>query len=185
MKLFGEYMSLLPSDGEKIRIYRILPWLHFSGALLVVVFNALFSAVHSPLGQEISAGESPGFAWIRANITTCIGFGLVYLVLVCWIQLRQMRQSSFGDNRLLPFLVCLQVLSVAAIALMLFFQQTDFLPLVYAVLLISILIQGVIAFRRLGLPDFDHQSLMFTKARGKCEPFFDSVVYFWRRHFFS
>ena len=121
--------------------------------------HALFSAVHSPLGQEISAGESPGFAWIRANITTCMGFGFVYLILVCWIQLRQMRQSLFVDKRLLPFLVCLQVLGVAAGALLLFSQQTYFLPLVYTVLLISILIQGVIAFRRLGLPDFDHQSL--------------------------
>ena len=81
----------------KIRIDRILPWLHFSGALLVVVLSALFSAVYSTLGQEISAGESPGFAWLRATITTGMGFGLVYLILVCWIQLRQMRQSSFAD----------------------------------------------------------------------------------------
>ena len=160
-------MSLLPSASEKIRIDRILPWLHFSGALFVVVFNALFSAVHSPLGQEISAGESPGFAWIRAHITTCVGFGLVYLVLVCWIQLRQMRQSSFGGNRLLPFLVSLQVLSVAAIALLIFFQQTDFLPSVYSLLLISTLIQGIIAFRRPGLPDCDYQSVGTQKSAVK------------------
>ncbi len=156
-------MSFLPSNGEKTRRYRVLPWLHFSAAILVVVTNALFSAVHSPLGQEISAGESPGFAWIRANITPCVGIGLVYLILICWIQLRQMRQSSFGADRWLPFWVCLQVLSIAAIALLLFSQQTDFLPLVYAVLLISILIQGIIAFRRLGLPNFDHQPLTFQK----------------------
>ena len=165
-------MSLLPTDVEKTRIDRILPWLHFAGALLVVIVSALFSAVHSPLGQEISAGESPGFAWIRANITTCTGFGLVYLVLVCWIQLRQMRQSSFVGNKWLPFLVCLQVLGVAAIALMLFFKQTDFLPLVYAVLMISILIQGVIAFRRLGLPDFDHQAVMLQKPAANVSLFF-------------
>ena len=165
-------MSLLSSDDEKIRLYRILPWLHLSGALLVVVFNALFSAVHSPLGQEISAGESPGFAWIRANITTCMGFGFVYLILVCWIQLRQMRQSSFVDNRLLPFLVCLQVLGVAAGALLLFSQQTDLLPWVYTVLLISILIQGIIAFRRLGLPDFDHQSLLLQQPAVNAKLFF-------------
>ena len=165
-------MSFRPSDGEKLRIYRILPWLHFSGALLVVVFNALFAAVHSPLGQEISAGESPGFSWIQANITTCAGFGLVYLVLVCWIQLRQMRQSSFGDNKLLPFLVCLQILGVAAIALMLFFNRTDLLPLVNAVLLISILIQGVIAFRCLGSPDFDPPAVMLQKPAANASLFF-------------
>ena len=150
---YMENMSFLPSDDEKIRIDRILPWLHFLGALLVVVVTALFSAVHSTLGQEISAGESPGFAWIRANITTAMGVCLVYLILVCWIQLRQMQQSSFGDKRLLPLLVCLQVLGVAANALMLFSRQTDFLPLLCTVLLISSLIQGVIAFRRLGFAD--------------------------------
>ena len=137
----------------KIRIDRILPWLHFTGALLVVVLSALFSAVYSTLGQEISAGESPGFAWIRANITTGMGFGLVYLILVCWIQLRQMRQSSFADRRLLPFLVCLQVLGVAANALMLFSRQTDFLPLVCTVLLISSLIQGFLPSGVLAYPN--------------------------------
>ena len=81
-------MPLPPSDSERIRSYRILPWLYFLGALLVVFLNAAFSAVHSPLGQAISTGESPGFAWLRTNITTCIGFGLVYVVVVCWLQLR-------------------------------------------------------------------------------------------------
>ena len=169
---FGEYMSFLPSDGEEIRIYRTLPWLHFSGALLVVILNALFSAAHSPLGQEISAGESPGFAWIQANITMGTGFGLIYLILVCWIQLRQMRQSSFGDNKLPPLLVCLQVLGVAAIALMLFFKRTDLLPLVYTILLISILIQGVVAFRPLGLCDFDPPSVMLQKPAANASLFF-------------
>jgi len=36
---------------------RILTWLHFSGAIFAVVLTALFSAVHSPLGQEISSGD--------------------------------------------------------------------------------------------------------------------------------
>jgi hypothetical protein len=70
-------MFSLPSNSDKAKYYHILPWLHFSAALLVIVFNALFSAVHSPLGQEISAGESPGFAWIRANIDICMGLGLI------------------------------------------------------------------------------------------------------------
>lgn len=83
-----------------------------------------------------------------------------------------MRQSSFVDNGLLPFLVCLQILGIAAGALLLFSQQTDFLPLVYAVLLISILIQGVIAFRRLDLPDFDHQSLMLQQPAVNARLFF-------------
>ena len=156
-------MFFLQSDGEKIRLYHILPWLHFSGALLVVVLNALFSAVHSPLGQEISAGESPGFAWVRANITMCLGFGLVYLILVCWIQLRQMRPSSFVDSRLLPFLACFEMLGVAAVALLLFSRQPGFLPLGYTVLMISILIQGVITGRRPHISDFEQQSPMLQQ----------------------
>ena len=151
-----------PSDREKIRSYRILPWLYFLGALLVVFLNAAFSAVHSPLGQEISAGESPGFAWLRSNISICIGFGLVYVAGVCWFHLRQMRPSSFGESRLVSLFLCLQVLSIAAIALLLFFRQTGLLSLFYAVLLISFLIQGVIAFRRRGFADV-HYQLMFTQ----------------------
>ena len=159
-------MPLPPSDSEKIQIYRILPWLYFSGALLVVFLNAAFSAVHSPLGQEISAGESPGFAWLRTNITICIGFGLVYVVVVCWLQLRQMRQPSFGESRLVSLLVCLQLLGVAAIALLLFFRQTGLLSLFYAVLLISFLIQGVIAFRRPGFAEVDYQSMITQNSAG-------------------
>ena len=76
--------------NKSSRISSLLPWLHILGAALVVVVTALFSAVHSPLGQEISAGESPGFAWIRANIIPCIGFALVYLILVCWLQIKHL-----------------------------------------------------------------------------------------------
>ena len=74
---FEDYMSLPPSDGRKIRIYRIVPWLNFSGALLVVILNALFSVIHSPLDQEISAGESPGFAWILTDKQIKTRFHLV------------------------------------------------------------------------------------------------------------
>ena len=164
-------MPFLPSNSEKISNYRILPWLYFLGALLVVFLNAAFSAVHSPLGQEISAGESPGFAWLRSNITICIGFGLVYVVVVCWLQLRQMQQSSFGESRLVSLLLCLQVLSIAAIALLLFFRQTGLLSLFYAVLLISFLIQGVIAFRRRGFADVDFQSMITQNSAGNVSLF--------------
>ncbi len=165
-------MFFLPSNSDKARRYHILPWLHFSAALLVIVFNALFSAVHSPLGQEISAGESPGFAWIRANINICMGLGLVFLILVSGIQLRQMRQSSFKDNRLLLFFVCLEVFSVAAIALLLFYKRTDFLPSVYAILMLSVLIQGIIVFRRPGLAGLDHQAVILQKPAANAGLFF-------------
>lgn len=71
-----------PRDNS-IRVSSLLPRLYILGAALVVVVTALFAAVHSPLGQEISAGESPGFDWIRANIIPGIGLALVYWILVC------------------------------------------------------------------------------------------------------
>ena len=111
----------------------------------------------------ISAGESPGFAWIRANINICMGLGLVSLILVSVIHLRQMRQSSFKGNRLLPFLICLEVFSVAIIALLLYSKRAGFLAPVYTILMLSILGQGVIAFRRLVLADCDHQAVMLQK----------------------
>ena len=162
-------MSFTPSDSDKSGSYQILPWLHFSAAMLVIVFNAFFLAVHSPLGQEISAGESPGFAWIRANISICMGLGLVFLILVIGIQLRQMRPLSFKDNRLLPFLICLEVFSIAAIALLLYSKQTGFLAPIFAILMLSILGQGVIALRR---PGFDHQAVMLQKPEAKGHLFF-------------
>ncbi len=82
------------------------------------------------------------------------------------------RQKSLVGNKLLPFWVCLQVFGVAATALMLFSRQTDFLPLVCTLLLISILIQGAIGFRRLGLPDFDHPWLMVQKPAANARLFF-------------
>ena len=136
--------------NKSSRISLLLPWLHLLGAVLVVAITALFSAVHSPLGQEISAGESPGFAWVRANIIPCLGFVLVYLILVCRLQIKQIRKlpQSFWT---LPLLVCIEVAGIALIALLFFFQRTNFLPLVLSVLLVSILFQGLLSFWRPGL----------------------------------
>ena len=95
----------------------LLPWLHILGAALVVVLTALFAAVHSPLGREISAGESAGFAWVRSNIIFCFGFALAYWVLVCWLQIKLMRQSTRAF-KLMPLSVCFEVASIAFITLL-------------------------------------------------------------------
>jgi hypothetical protein len=137
----------------------VIPWLHILGAALVVVVTALFAAVHSPLGQEISAGESPGFGWIRANIVPCIGFVLVYLILVCRLQIKHLRQSP-PAFRMLPLLICIEVVGIALIALFLFFQRTDFLPLVSTVLLVSLLLQTLLILWRSDLNETDRQSIV-------------------------
>jgi hypothetical protein len=66
-----------------------MPWLHLLGAMAVVMLHAIYSAVHSELGREISAGESPGFAWIRANIHIGMALGVIYLIIVCGLQIRR------------------------------------------------------------------------------------------------
>jgi glucan phosphoethanolaminetransferase (alkaline phosphatase superfamily) len=144
------------------RYTRILPWLHFLGAALVVVITALFSAVHSPLGQEISAGESPGFAWIRADIIPCLGFSLVYLILVGWLQIQQIRQAK-PASRMMPLLICIQVVGIALVALLLFFQRTNPLPLILTVLLVSLLVQGARTLWRSGRFEYDRQSVVSQK----------------------
>ena len=144
------------------RISRLLPWLQILGAALLVVLTALFSAVHSPLGQEISAGESPGFAWVRANIIFCFGFALAYIILIGWLQIRQMRQS-LPPSKLLPLLVCIEVAGIAIIVLLLFFQRTYFLPVVLTILMVSLQLQALFCFRRSDLLEADRPSVLSQK----------------------
>lgn len=141
------------------RIAKTLPWLHLLGATLVVVLTGLFSAVHSPLGQEISAGESPGFAWFRANIISCIGYMLAYLIVVSWLQIRNARRTASGA-KLLPLLICIEVIGIALVALLLFWQQTNFLQLVLTVLLISMLLLALLNLWHPDLSQVDRPSVL-------------------------
>jgi hypothetical protein len=144
------------------RVTKILPWIHLLGAAFVVVLTAFFSAVHSPLGQEISAGESPGFAWVRANIISCIGYTLVYLIAVCWLQIKNAMQTVPGA-KFLPVLICTEVAGIALIAILLFFNQTDFLPLVLSVLLLALLMQALFNLWPSNLIETDQQPLVLRK----------------------
>jgi hypothetical protein len=150
-------------DKNKSAPYQILPWLHCVGALVVVVCNALFSAIHSTLGREISAGESPGFSWIRDNIITCMAIGLAYLFWVGWIQLRHVRQSSDTASRWLPLLISLEILGIGVIGMSIVFVQPAYLLPVSTVLMISILAQGFIAFRYAGQYVIEQHSLNFQQ----------------------
>jgi len=75
-------MILFSAKSLSLKLSRLLPWLHFFGAILVFVLISLFTAIHSELGNEISAGESPGFTWMSANIIKFLWMGLAYLVFV-------------------------------------------------------------------------------------------------------
>ena len=140
-------MSLPVSRSKSSKIFWLLPGLHILGAALVVVSTGLFSAVHSPLGQWISAGESPGFAWIGVNINSLMGFVLVYSVFVCWLQINRARPSR-PSYSLLTFLICAEVVGIALVALLLFLQRTNLLPLILSVLLAVLLLQALIGLWR-------------------------------------
>lgn len=146
---------------------RLLPWLHLLGAVAIVTLHAFYSAVHSELGREISAGESPGFAWIRANIHIGMAVGVIFLIAVCRLQILRLPQLTAACARLLKMLVGLEVLSIAAAALLMFYQRVDILPPVQTGLLISVLIQGLITFWNAGRLEFDGSSELFqTPERG-------------------
>lgn len=139
MHLIFKTMELTKSSDK---MTKILPLLNILGAALVVVLTALFSMVHSPLGQEISAGESPGFAWIRANVIACFGFVLMYLIGVSWLQIKRLRQSA-QSARMLSLLVCIEMVAIALFGLLLFFHQTKFLSPVLTILMAGLLLQAL------------------------------------------
>ena len=128
-----------PSSQSTDKYIKILATLNILGATLVVVLSALFSAVHSPLGQAISAGESPGFDWFRANIILCMGILEVYLIMGSLLQIKHHRQMAPGV-KLLPLLICMELAGIALIALLIFIRQFDFLTLVLSGLLAVLLL---------------------------------------------
>jgi hypothetical protein len=148
-------MNLFSAKNFSIRFFRLLPWLHFIGAILVFVLISLFTAIHSELGNEISVGESPGFAWISANIIKFLWMGLAYLVFVFWLQYRKSRFTSPHFPRVITVLVGIEILSIAMITAALFYSWYVFLPAVHTVLLTAILLQGVVALNQNGFPGLE------------------------------
>ena len=138
------------------RFYWLVPCFHILGAALVVVLTGLFSAVNSPLGQEISAGESPGFAWIRSHIVTFFAFALIYLIMSCWLQIVNLRR--FSTNAWLALMVCIELICIALIAILLFLQYTELLPLILTILLIALLLQALFGRGQSDLFESDPQS---------------------------
>ena len=133
----------------------MLPWLHLLGAVAVVTLQALYSAVHSELGGAISAGESPGFAWIRSNLHIGMAGAVIYLIGICRIQISRIIHLTTAYARLLKLMVGLEILCIAATVGLVFYQRFDILPPVHTGLLISILIQSIITYWTAGRIEFD------------------------------
>jgi len=160
-------MNQTPHTQIPNRITRILPWLHLLGAIAIVTLYGLHSAVHSELGQEISVGESPGFAWVDNNIQFGVAAGLIYLIVVCRFQISRIRDFSTSGARLLKIFVGLEVLGIAATVMLMFYQRADILPPLLTGLLICVLIQGMLTFQYTGQNDMGMGSeLLQAPERG-------------------
>jgi glucan phosphoethanolaminetransferase (alkaline phosphatase superfamily) len=124
------------------RLYKTLPWLHFSGACLVFVLIYLFTAIHSQLGHEISAGESPGFAWLGQHIFIFMGLAVGFLMAVGGLQYDWMR-SNYNHTAAAPKIaVFIQFLAVGLLALAVFNGWSHIISALGFLLLASILMQG-------------------------------------------
>ena len=124
------------------RLFNTLPWLHFTGACLVFLLTYLFTAIHSQLGLEISAGESPGFAWLGEHIYFLMWSAVGYLVAVGWLQRLLIRANPGHYRGALKIPAIIQFLSMALLALAIFKGWNHLITVIPFLLLVSIFIQG-------------------------------------------
>jgi len=127
------------------KLHKTLPWLHFSGACLVFVLIYLFKAIHSQLGHEISAGESPGFAWLGEYIFIFMGLAVGYLIVVGGLQREWIRSNYNHYAAALKIPVLIQFLSVGLLTLAVFNGWNNIISAVGFFLLASMLMQGYAA----------------------------------------
>jgi hypothetical protein len=138
------------------RLCEALPWLHFTGAYLVFVLIYLFTAIHSQLGHEISAGESPGFAWLGQHIFIFMGLAVGYLIAVSGLQRDWMRTNYSRTVAALKIPVSIQFLSVGILVLAVFNGWSRILSAVGFLLLASMLMQGYAVFWYQKFKNEDH-----------------------------
>jgi glucan phosphoethanolaminetransferase (alkaline phosphatase superfamily) len=124
------------------RLSQTLPWLHFAGACLVFVLLYLFTAIHSQLGQEISAGESPGFAWLGIHIFVFMGLAGIYLILVGGLQHAWIRFNHGHYTGALKIPAGIQFLCVGLLAPAVFNGWRNLISALTFLLLAAILMQG-------------------------------------------
>jgi glucan phosphoethanolaminetransferase (alkaline phosphatase superfamily) len=122
----------------------ILPALHFIGAYLAFFLFYFFSALHSQLGHEISAGESPGFAWIGRHVSVFMAMGLSYLLGVSWLQHLWLRSNTQPPLYGLNIFIVIQYLSIVIFFLAFYSGWNYVISSMPFLLLASIFIQGFI-----------------------------------------
>jgi len=126
------------------KITKSLPWLHIGGAFLIFVLVYLFAAVHSQLGQEISAGESPGFAFLTEHLFVFMSLALGYLIVVGALQQSWIRCEATAKAATLKLSARSQFVCVVIVALAIWKGWSHFASVAAFVLLLSILMQAYI-----------------------------------------
>jgi hypothetical protein len=129
--------SKYPTQLKKLS--KSLPWLHFGGAYLVFVLVYFYTAVHSQLGQEISPGESPGFAFLAQHLSVFMSLALGYLIVVGALQRSWIRSAGT-----LKLAALIQFVCVAILALVIWTGWRFFASAAAFALLASILMQAYI-----------------------------------------
>lgn len=116
MDRFRIGISPLPT-ATATRLIGLSPWLKLLGALLAFLLISLFTAVHSELGNQISAGESYAFSWVRTHVGGLLRFGLAYLLIALGIQHLGFRLSGRQYPRGMLLLAGGEVVAVGILAL--------------------------------------------------------------------
>ncbi len=128
------------------KLSKTLPWLHFTGACLVFLLFYIFTAIHSQLGYEISAGESPGFAWLGKHISVFMALAVGYLIFVGWLQHLWTRSHIGNYGRTLKIAALIQFLSIGILALAVYNGWNNLKSALPFILLASIFLQGYVIF---------------------------------------
>jgi hypothetical protein len=135
------------------KLNRITPWLTFFSAILIFVLVSILTASQSELANQISAGESPGFAWVRDHITIFVGGGLTFLILVFWIQWLGIQSENRPYRAGIKALIWMECLGVLILIVAFYFRLTALLSPAHSFLLLAILLQGVLTLGRDNLPE--------------------------------
>ena len=145
----------------------ILPWLHFMGAICVFVLIGLFTAVHSEMGHAISAGESPVFDWFRDNIGILLCLCLAFLIFISMLQLFEIRFLRSSHRKTIEILVTIEYITLPILAACLFYRQPIIISISHIVLLVSILLQGILAIQEDANDKTDTRSLLPGKSESR------------------
>lgn len=128
----------------------IIPWLQLSGGLLAFLLIALFGTIHSELGHQISAGESPALAWARIHVAGVLGGGLAYLAVASALQALALRQAGRPAARGMNLLAAMELVAVASLGLAFLRQWDGVVPWGHTLLQLSLLLQALVLLCRSG-----------------------------------